>query len=133
MRFHHLGFFCRSIEIGLTHFQGIHQITDISKVYRDVQLGVEVQFFIVDGFLRYELVAPFGKKNPVDGVLDSKKNILNHVGYITDDFDKEVISLREKKHMVIAGPKPALAFGNKRVIFFLTPLGYIIEVIENMS
>ena len=78
----------------------------------------------------YELVAPYGGNSLVHGVLARGQNILNHVAYVSDEFDKEIFRLRDKGCVPIGAPQAAKAFEGAKVTFFLTPLGFIFELIE---
>ena len=77
-----------------------------------------------------ELVASFGDNSPVTNVLKRKKDFLNHIAYETDDFEIEINRLRKEGLVPLGAPKKAKAFQGSRVIFFLSPLGFIIELIE---
>ena len=78
----------------------------------------------------YELVAPFGKNSPVNNIIKSKKNILNHLAYITSNFNKDLQSLTKKGLFAITMPAKAIAFNNAKIVFLLSPLGFIVELIE---
>ena len=130
IRFHHLGLFVRDLEFGLTELEKVIEVKDVSEVTDDFGLRVSVQFVIDSSNLRYELVAPLGENNPVDPVLKARKNILNHVAYITDDFETTFNKMRQDGCLPLAPPRNAKAFGGKKVVFMLTPLGFIYELIE---
>ena len=130
MKFDHIGVFVESLEIGLTHFKTLLPIISKSDEYHDSLLKVSVQFVYDSDNTCYELVAPLGDDNPVSAVLDSKKNILNHVAYKVEDIDANIERYRKAGCMPLGPPRPAIAFNNARVIFFLTPVGIIIELIE---
>ena len=80
----------------------------------------------------YEIVAPYVKKNPVSKIIKQKKNILNNIAYKVKNFDNVILKLRSKGFAPLGRAQPALAFKNMRVCFFLTPLNFIIEVIESV-
>jgi len=54
----------------------------------------------------------------------------NHIAYKTTQFDEEVLKFREIGCVPLGKAQPALAFNGSRVIFFLTPLRLIFELIE---
>jgi methylmalonyl-CoA/ethylmalonyl-CoA epimerase len=130
LRFHHIGIFVRSIEEGNAHLGRIIATEVIGTVIKDDGLGVMVQFVSDTCGITYELVAPYGSNNPVDNVLKSRKNILNHIAYTSDSFAEDLGSLRLTGAIPLGQPMPAKAFGGKLVVFFLTKLGFIIELIE---
>jgi methylmalonyl-CoA/ethylmalonyl-CoA epimerase len=128
--FHHIGFFVKNIQTGYKELSKIIKIKKISKLITDNILLVKILFVIDNNGNRFELVAPNGKGNPVDEVLKKKKNIINHIAYTSDKFDLEVSNLRNQGCIPISAPKKAKAFKGARVIFFLTPMDFIFELIE---
>jgi methylmalonyl-CoA/ethylmalonyl-CoA epimerase len=131
MIFHHIGVFVGSLKDGREVINKLISIKEFTKPVDDQILKVSIQFCVDASGIRYELVAPFGENNPVSGILKSGKNILNHIAYTVTDIDKEIIRLRKNGSLPLGDPKPALAFGGNRVAFLLTPLRFIIELIED--
>lgn len=130
MKFNHIGIFAKNLKEGKKYIYDIFDIKKVSKEFHDKELKVSVQFFSDTSGITYEIVSPFGKNNPVDKVLKQNKNILNHVAYTTKLFNKEVKKLRKKGFAPLGKAKKAVAFNNAKVIFFITPLNFIIEIIE---
>jgi methylmalonyl-CoA/ethylmalonyl-CoA epimerase len=128
--FDHIGVFVRDLASGREHFQRLLPIERVSDAVDDPLLRVSVQFLHDASGTCYELVAPYGEGNPVDAVLGAGKNILNHVAYKASDFDAAIAHFRGAGCMPLGPARPALAFGNARVIFFLTPLRMIVELVE---
>lgn len=133
MKFDHIGVFVHDIAAGDEALSDIIPITRRSEIFTDPVIKVKVQFLFDASGICYELVAPFGEGNPVDGILKSRRNILNHVAYRTADFDATLDDLRSKGGFPLNEPKPAVAFGGKRVVFLMTGLNFIIELIEASS
>lgn len=130
MKFHHIGLFVADLDAGRRHLQGLLPIAATSAVIEDAGLKVRVQFCTDQSGVRYELVAPFGESNPVDGALASGKGILNHVAYTVADLDAALTAVRAQGCIPLGRPQPAVAFGGQRVMFFMSPLRFIIELIE---
>jgi methylmalonyl-CoA/ethylmalonyl-CoA epimerase len=130
MQFDHLGVFVKTLEQGRVVLESIVPIAAVSTPFHDPLLKVSVQFLRDTSGVRYEIVAPNGQDNPVDAVLSEQRNILNHVAYRANDFDAQVARLRKARCMPLGEPRPAVAFGGARVMFFLTPLRMIVELIE---
>lgn len=130
MKFHHIGLFVADLDVGRRHLQGLLPIASTSTVIEDVGLKVRVQFCTDQSGVRYELVAPFGEGNPVDGALASGKGILNHVAYTVADLDAALTAVRAQGCIPLGRPQPAVAFGGQRVMFFMSPQRFIIELIE---
>ena len=130
MKFDHIGIFCKNLESGRKKLIEIFPILNLSKEFHDPLLKVSVQFLYDDNDFCYELVAPNGQGNPVDSILKNKKNILNHIAYKTHDFDLTIKKYRNFGCLPLTLPQPAIAFNGARVIFFLTPVDIIVELIE---
>jgi hypothetical protein len=131
MKFHHLGIFVNKIHEGIKIFKELLNIKKSSKVILDKKMGVKVVFLYDSQNICYEIVSPYGKKNPVSKVIKQGFNILNHIAYKVKKFDDKIIDLRKKGYAPIILPIRSKAFNNKRVCFFLTPLNFIIELIED--
>ena len=131
MIFDHIGIFVKDLNYGYNELGKMFEISYKSDVYHDHLLKVSVQFCYDRGGICYELVAPFGANNPVDAVIKNGSKILNHIAYKTSQFDATVSKLRETGCMPLGKPQPAIAFNGSRVIFFLTPLRLIFELIED--
>ena len=130
MKFHHIGIFLSNIKNGETFFKKIIKIKRKSRIFFDIKLGVKVRFLYDDSGICYEIVAPHGKNNPVSKVLKKRGNILNHVAYETKNLKKTMNYLRKINCAPITKPQAAKAFNNRKIIFFLTPLNFIIEIIQ---
>lgn len=132
MQFHHIGIVVKNLEYGKTEIIKFVDISSISDEVVDQKIGVKILFITDNKNILYELIEPFGNHSPVDGVLSRKKDYLNHIAYTTAFFDEDVIRLRKDGMVPLGPPKTAKAFNGSRVIFFLTPLGFIIELIESV-
>ena len=130
MKFNHIGIFLPNIKSGEIFFKKIIKIKKKSKIFYDENLGVKVRFLYDSSGICYEILAPLGKNSPVLKVLEKKNNILNHIAYEAKDFEKTVNYFRKINCAPLTRPKPAKAFNNKKIIFFLSPLNFIIEIIE---
>ncbi len=131
MIFHHIGLFTADLAKGREKLSSIIPISNVSEQIVDDGMKVIIQFCTDSSGVCYELVAPFGEGNPVSGVLSSGKAILNHVAYTVDDIDASSRKLRSGGCIPIGKARPAVAFQNRKVAFFLTPLHFIIELIES--
>ena len=130
MTFHHIGIFTSDLDIGMAKLSSIIPIQSVSQPIEDSGLKVKIQFCTDTSGVCYELVAPFGDNNPVSGILLSGKAIINHVAYTVTDINIASKKLRKSGCIPISQARPALAFENRRVIFFMSPLRFIIELIE---
>ena len=130
MKFNHIGLFVTDLDIGRSKLCSMLPITDISPIIEDPGIKVRIQFCTDDSGIRYELVAPWGENNPVQGALNSGKGILNHVAYSVSNLAQEASRLREEGCIPLGPAQQAVAFNSQLVIFFMTPLRFIIELIE---
>ena len=131
MKFDHIGIFVKNLNQGRLKLQELLPIVSVSEVFNDSLLKVSVQFLNDSSGICYEIVAPNGEGNPVDSVLIEKRNILNHVAYKVKNFEESIERLRQAQCIPLGKPQPAIAYGGARVVFFLTPLRMIVELIEN--
>lgn len=131
MIFDHVGLFVAELEDGRQKLTAMLPIAETSPVIDDPGLKVRIQFCTDTSGIRYELVAPLGEGNPVSGALSSGKAILNHVAYRVADIRAEAERLRATGCIPLGPPRPAIAFGGRPVMFFLTPLRFIMELIED--
>lgn len=133
LEFNHIGIFVKDLDLGLNLFRSIVPIKNIELPITDKNMGVKVQFINDSMGIRYELVAPYGGLSPVSSVVSAKKNIINHLAYLSDDFEKDIEMVRNAKCIPLGVAKPARAFNGSRVIFFYTSMGFIYEVIESVK
>ncbi|HLJ19863.1 MAG TPA: VOC family protein [Stellaceae bacterium] len=133
MIFDHIGLFVRDIEAGRRQLSALLPIERWTEAVDDPLMKVRVQFGVDGSGIRYELVAPFGEPNPVARVLDEGKTVLNHVAYRCADFESSCAMLRREGAMPLGRPQPASAFGGARVAFYLTPLRFIVELVEDRT
>jgi methylmalonyl-CoA/ethylmalonyl-CoA epimerase len=131
MQFNHIGIFVSSLQIGRSYLENILNISDWTDSFDDPIQKVSVQFGKDVSGVCYEIIAPYGKDNPVETLLLQSKNILNHVAYNVDNINTEIIKLQNQRCILISGPSPAIAFNNNKIAFLYTPLKFVIELIEN--
>ena len=128
--FHHIGIFVKDLEYGKLEISKFVDVASVSNEIVDEDMGVRITFVQDKQGIQYELVAPYGDNSPVVGVLSRGKDFLNHIAYQTNSFDDEISRLRREGLVPLGTAKKAKAFRGSRVIFFLSPLGFIIELVE---
>ena len=131
MIFHHLGIFVKSIDKASIILSKDLKAKKKSEIIVDENLRVKVQFFKDKKGMTYELVEGIGENNPVKNCLELNKNLLNHIAYKTDNFDTQIEILIKNNYLKISNISKSVAFNNKRIIFLLSPLNFIVELIEN--
>ena len=130
--FNHIGIFVKNIKKNEKYITSLFNISKKSRLVLDKKLGIKAKLYYDKDKICYELVEPYGKKNPVSGFLKKGSNILNHIAYSTNNLDKSMEQLRDKEFMPISIIKYSKLF-KSRIVFFLSPLNYIIEIIENQK
>jgi methylmalonyl-CoA/ethylmalonyl-CoA epimerase len=128
--FNHFGIFVKNIKISEKHLSAFIEKGKSSKLILDKKLGIKAKLFYDKKKICYELVEPYGKNNPVSGFLKRGSNILNHIAYSTKNFNLATAYLKKKNYTQISKINYSKVFKGK-IIFFLSPLNYIIEVIED--
>lgn len=98
--------------------------------FDDPLLGVSVRFARDAAGIIYELIAPLNDASPVLSTLKSGKNLLHQLAYRTASLEHSMQRLRAEHAVPVGSPAPALAFRGARVQFLMTPLGFLIELIE---
>lgn len=130
MKFHHIGIFVNSLQFGREYLSELFIISAIGEEILDEKMGIQVQFLTDNCGVCYEIVAPYGDKNPVQNLLKKKINILNHVAYEVENFENAMLKYRDSGCVPLSRPAPAVAFQGRNVMFFLTKIGFIVELIE---
>jgi methylmalonyl-CoA/ethylmalonyl-CoA epimerase len=130
MKFDHVGIVVDNIGKGRHFLATTFGIEHWTKVFEDAGIGVYVQFGIGPDGPCYELIAPLNSDSPVSGVLKDGHNILNHVAYLVTDLDFAATALRSFGCFPVTDPQPAIAYQGNSVQFFLSPLRFIVELIE---
>jgi methylmalonyl-CoA/ethylmalonyl-CoA epimerase len=130
MRFDHIGLVVKRIERGRSTLSGILDIRDWTHELCDPVNGVRIQFGRDPSGICYELLEPLDEQSPVFPALNSGRAILNHVAYRVSALTEAADHLKLKGCARTSDPKPALAYAGRRIQFFVTPLRFLIELIE---
>lgn len=143
LEFDHIGLIVPELPAGREFLAGALGISSWTPVVDDSGLRVSVQFGSAQfssaqgsGFessrppLTYELIAPFGDASPIAGALRQGKSILNHVAYLTPDLARSAAHLRSMSCFPAGDPQPAVAYSGRLIQFWVSPLRFIIELIE---
>ena len=129
--FDHLGLIVPDLAGGRDFLASALGVVRWTPAVDDERLQVRVQFgSSAAGSMVYELIAPFGERSPIANALRSGKHILNHVAYRTADLEKAGQRLRSQGCYPAGDAQPAMAYGGKRVQFFVSPLRFVIELVE---
>ncbi|MBA3811052.1 MAG: VOC family protein [Caulobacteraceae bacterium] len=129
-RFDHLGLVIKRLEKGRERMAALLAIGDWTRPIEDSVNGVKIQFGRDPAGVVYELLEPLDETSPVYESLRSGKAILNHVAYTVPDLAAGAARLSAGGAARVSEPKPAIAYGGAPIQFFVTPLRFVIELIE---
>ncbi len=129
-QFDHVGVVVADIAAGREHFQSLFGVEEWTEVFPDPVNGVYVQFGRDKSGTCYELVTPLGAESPIARALKAGNPILNHIAYLTDDLAASAADLRTQRCIPATEPRPAVAYNGKNIQFFVSPLRFIVELIE---
>ena len=129
MKIDHIGYAVKRVDRALSSFEKLGYV--FGPVIDDTDRNVKLAFGVKDGY-RIELVAPLDKKqeSPVDQYLSNAVGTPYHICYESDRFDEEIEELKSQGFKVVIEPKPAVAFGGRRVVFMMN-IGFgLMEIVE---
>lgn len=129
MKIDHIGYAVKRMERALSSFEILGFVFEPS--IEDVDRNIKIAFGEKDGY-RIELVCPLDKEkiSPIDSYLTGVGPTPYHICYQSSDFDAQVEKLVEQGFKVIIAPKPAIAFGGKRVVFMMNLGMGLMEIVE---
>jgi methylmalonyl-CoA/ethylmalonyl-CoA epimerase len=131
LEFDHLGIIVSNLEEARQFMSSALAVMRWTEVVDDPVHGVSVQFgSMAAGSPAYELIAPLQDASPISNALKSGKHILNHVAYLTLDLRASGNRLREAGCYPVGEAQPAVAYGGALVQFWMSPLRFVIELIE---
>ena len=130
-RLHHTGFVVASIAAVMERFCRAVGGSSWSETWHDPLQRVRVAFIYPShpGDPSLELVEPAGPGSPVEKFLEHSGG-LHHLCYEVDNLDEVVRGASSRGLVMIRRPQPALAFGGRRIAWFLTHEGLLIEYLE---
>ena len=129
MKIDHIGYAVKRIDRALSSFEKLGYVFE--PVIDDTDRNVNLAFGVKDGY-RIELVAPLDKKqeSPVDQYLSNAVGTPYHICYESEKFDAEIEELKAQGYKVVIEPRPAVAFGGRRVVFMIN-IGFgLMEIVE---
>lgn len=133
MKFDHLGIAVETLEAGrevLGRSLGVRQWTDMAI---DPVQNVHYQFGLDPSGVRYELLAPASDTSPIWRAVRTKTRTLNHVAYRVPHLAAAVADLAAQHWTAVSAVTPAPAFDGANIQFWLNPLGFVVELIEDNS
>ena len=126
-RLDHVGIAVANLEHAVeTYVRSLGAVAE-TETFSDENQQVRLRFLNLGG-MRIELLQPDSERSPLNNIL--KRGIgIYHVCHEVDDLDAELERLKAEGVKVISPPKPAVAFGNRRVAFTMCQ-GLMVELLE---
>ena len=132
MKFDHIGIVVKSIEESRAMFERDLPGFSSSKIYLDKEIDVKIQFIEYLNSNKIELIEPLSKASPIRSVLEKKNSTnIHHLAYSCKNIEKTCNSFRDKGYGFFTKFYHAEAFNGAKVIFLLSPLNFIVELIED--
>ncbi len=127
LKIHHIGYLVKKIEKAKKTFEALGYLVEQDTVYDDIR-KVDICFLVKDGY-RVELVSPVSEDSVVSGLLKKYKNTPYHICYEAEDPEAAYQKLTENGFAAIDTPTPAPALDGRNVVFLISPVIGMIELI----
>jgi catechol 2,3-dioxygenase-like lactoylglutathione lyase family enzyme len=130
IRIHHVGFAVDNIKEYLDRFLApLVKPQSVSATIEDPIQRVRVAFVKLEGGT-IELIEAMDDSSPVSEIVKKRRGGLYHLCFATSQFDAMLVRFTNLGCLPLSDPVPAAAFGNRRLVFFLTPKRDLFELIE---
>lgn len=127
MRIDHIGYAVKNIDKAKKSMETLGY--SFEATVEDKDRNIFIAFGELDGY-RVELVAPMGEGSPVDMYLSKIGPTPYHICYRSSDIEADIAELKKNRFKVSVSLAPAIAFGNKRVVFMYSLSVGLIEIVE---
>lgn len=127
MRIDHIGYAVKNIDKARKSMEVLGYIFE--ETVEDKDRNIYIAFGEMDGY-RVELVAPISVGSPVDMHLSKMGPTPYHICYKSNDIESDIERLQTNRFKVSIPLAPAIAFGNKRVVFMYSLSVGLIEIVE---
>jgi len=131
MKFDHIGIIVDDILKIEESFKTNFKLKNYKSLIIDKKIDVKVKFFKDSRGLKYELIQPISKKNPLNKIKIKKLNSIHHLAYKVNNLRKHCIKFRNLGFAFLTKPLKAKAFNNKKIVFLMSKENFIIELIED--
>lgn len=128
MRIDHIGYAVNNIDKARKSMEALGYAFE--PTVEDKDRNIFIAFGELDGY-RVELVAPMGEGSPVDMYLSKIGPTPYHICYRSSDIEADIAELQKNRFKVSIPLAPAIAFGNKRVVFMYSLSVGLIEIVED--
>lgn len=129
MKVHHIGYLVKKIEKAAAAFKALGYV-ELGEMTDDTVRGIDILFLEKDGYT-VELVSPNRPDSIVSGLIKTYKNAPYHICYTSSSFEEDTEKLEGSGYIRMGEPCEAPAIEGKRVVFLMSPVLGMIEVIED--
>lgn len=130
---HHVGYAVNSIAESLPGWQVTLCPIRVSGTFEDPAQGARVVFLeFAPGSTLLELVEPLGADAPLARFVH-KGGGLHHLCFEVDDLDAQIKEMQAKKAFLVRHPRPAVAFGGRRITWMVTREKLLVEFLERSA
>jgi methylmalonyl-CoA/ethylmalonyl-CoA epimerase len=130
---HHIGYVVDSIEDRIAGMAASLGASVISEIFEDPIQRSRVVFLAlptsIPSLVQMELVQPATPDSPVARFIE-KGGGFHHLCYEVDNLEAQLEVMKAQKAVVIRSPKPAVAFGGRRIAWVRTRDPLLIEYLE---
>jgi methylmalonyl-CoA/ethylmalonyl-CoA epimerase len=130
MTFDHLGVVVPDLALGRQLLGDSLGIDHWTVEFEDAVNDVFVQFGRCGSGMCYEAVAPRSPRSPVRNALNRRINVFNHIAYRVTDLGCHAARLKEVGFTALDNARPAIAYGDRRIQFFVNTGMFLLELIE---
>ena len=123
MKSHHIGIAVKNIEDYYAEFlKPIMGYTKMSNIINNESQHSRIAFAENGQSVKMELIEAIDENSPTYQILKSGNGGFYHLGYVSENFDEDIKSLRKKKFMLISK--------KEGVAFLLSPTYEIYELLD---
>jgi methylmalonyl-CoA/ethylmalonyl-CoA epimerase len=131
LRLHHVGYVVGDIGKAAAGFMGSVGAHWDGKIVADPLQGARVSFLTLrPEDAQIELVEPDSPEAPVARFLRERGEGLHHLCYEVSDLTKTLQRMRAAGSLLARPPKPAAAFGGRKIAWLLTSEKLLVELLE---
>ncbi len=127
LKVHHIGYLVKKIGKAVKTFQSLGYQIEQDTVLDEIR-KVEICFLTKDGY-RVELISPVSEDSVAAGLLKKYKNSPYHICYEADDPEAACQELTQNGFTAIDTPTPAPALNGRNVVFLMSPIIGMIELL----
>lgn len=124
----HFGFLTKDLIRSINSFQTLGY--ELISRQIDELRQVEIAFVKSESNEIVELIMPVASDSVVHKLIEKYNNTLYHICYKCGNVDNEIERLAKQGFMLIDSPKPAVAFGNRKVAFMYSSFAGMVELYE---